>query len=188
VTTFIAASASSGWTAAAIATIVAAVVSAIVSLGTSWAAGVRKEQERRRSLYADAFAALVVYREFAYVIRRRRAPIPGREEIAGEERVRISEALRIAQKELAYFTAWIRSEAGGHLADCYEALVAETRRVAGGYMREAWNAAPLAEDSGMNISDIDFRPLSKLEEAYLDAVQTALSFWRVAMPWWKPAL
>jgi hypothetical protein len=172
----------SGWTTAAIATIVAALVSGAISLCTFWAGGVRKEQERRRALHADALAALVSYREFAYVIRRRRAPIPGHEEIAGEERVRISEALRGVQKEIAYFSAWVRSEANTELADSYATLVGQTRRVAGGYMRDAWNAEPLGDDTGMNIADIDFRPLTEYETAYMDAVQGSLGFWQVAFP------
>jgi hypothetical protein len=179
----LAANSQSGWTTAAIATIVAALVSGLVSLGTFWATGVRKEQERRRALYADALAVLVAYREFAYVIRRRRAPASGREEIAGDERIRISEALRGVQKELAYFTAWVRSESVADIPERYEALVNETRKVAGGYMRDAWNSKALDSDSGMNIADIDFRVLRGLETAYLDAVQKSLNFWQVAFPW-----
>lgn len=178
----LAAATDSGWTTAAIATIVAALVSAAISLCTFWASGVRKEQGRRRALYADAFAALVAYREFAYVIRRRRAPIPGHEEIAGDERVRISEALRAVQKELAYFNAWVKSESDADVPDRYEALVAQTRRIAGGHMRTAWNAEPLGDDTGMNIADIDFASLAEYEAAYLDAVQRSLGFWRVAIP------
>jgi hypothetical protein len=173
----------SGWTAAAIATIVAALVSGAISLCTFWATGVRREQERRRAFHAEALAALVSYREFAYVVRRRRAPVPGHEEIAGEERVRISEALREVQKELAYFGAWLRSESNTEIADRYETLVGQTRIVAGGYMREGWKAEPLGDDAGMNIADIDFASLGQYEVAYLDAVQDSLGFWQVALPW-----
>lgn len=179
------AAADSGWTTAAIATIVAALVSASISLCTFWASGVRKEQDRRRALYADALAALVAYREFAYVIRRRRAPIPGHETIAGEERVRISESLRAVQKELAYFNAWVKSESNVDVADRYQALIEQTRRIAGGYMRDAWNAEPLGDDPGMNIADISFAPLVEHEAAYLDAVHRSLGFWRVAIPWFS---
>lgn len=158
-------------------------VSGAISLCTFWATGVRREQKRRRGLHADALAALVSYREFAYVVRRRRAPVPGHEEIAGEERMRISEALREVQKELAYFGAWLRSESNTDLADRYETLVRQTRIVAGSYMREGWKAEPLGDDAGMNIADIDFASLAEHEAAYLAAVQDSLSFWRVAFPW-----
>ncbi len=170
----------SGWTTAAIATVVASLVSGSIALLTFWASGVRQERARRQQLYADALAVLVAYREFAYVIRRRRAPLPGHEEVAGEERVRISEALREVQKDLVYLKAWIKAERVDEVADRYEELVAHTRRIAGGYMREAWKADPLDNDSGMNIPDIDYEPLKTYERAYLDAVHRSLRFWRVA--------
>lgn len=170
----------SGLSTAAIATVVASVVSGTIALLTFWANGVRQERGRRQRLYADALAVLVAYREFAYVIRRRRTPLPGHEEVAGEERIRISEALREVQKDLVYLKAWIKSERVAEVADRYDELVAQTRRIAGGYMRDAWNADPLNSDPGMNIPDIDYKPLKKYEQAYLDAVQRSLRFWRVA--------
>lgn len=170
----------SGWTTAAIATIVASVVSGAIALLTFWANGVRQERGRRQGLYADALAVLVAYREFAFVIRRRRAASHGHEEIAGEERVRISEALRDVQKDLVYLKAWIKAEPATEVSDRYDELVAQTRRIAGGYMRDAWNADPLDSDSGMNIPDIDYRPLTEYEQAYLASVRRSLRFWRVA--------
>jgi len=176
------AAAQSNWLTAAIATIVAAAVSALVTLLTNWADGIRQEQARQRGLYADAFAVITAYREFAYVIRRRRPPVDPDDHIAADERVRISEGLRDIQKELAYFAAWIASEAVPRVARDYEALVSETRRLAGGYMRDAWKAPALDDDSGMNISDIDFSPLEPLEKAYLASAQEALGFWKIAFP------
>ncbi|MFN8160892.1 MAG: hypothetical protein U0R52_07605 [Solirubrobacterales bacterium] len=173
----------SGWTAAAIATIVAGGVSAIVALISLWITGVRQERSRRQQLYADALAAVVSYREFVYVIRRRAAPSPGHEEIAGEERVRISEALREVQRDIAYFSAWMRTEPSSEVSTRYDELVRETRRVAGSYMRDAWNAPPLDDDTGMNLPDIDCSSLERFETAYLEAVPRALRFWRVAFPW-----
>lgn len=172
----------SGWTTAAIATVVASVVSGVIALLTFWATAVRQERSRRQQLYADALAALVAYREFAYVIRRRRAAPPGQEQIAGEERVRISEALRGVQKDLAYFTSWIKAEPTSDVATKYDELVSQTRRIAGGYMRDAWNAEPLGDDGGMNIPDIDYTPLADYEQAYLEAARDSLGFWRVAFP------
>ncbi|MGH2965131.1 MAG: hypothetical protein ACRDMH_07095 [Solirubrobacterales bacterium] len=173
----------SGWTTAAIATIVAAAVSAIIALLTLWVNGVRKERSRRQQLYADALAAVAAYREFPYVIRRRRAPAPGHEEIAGEERVRISEALRQVQRDITSFSAWMKAEPTTDVSVKYDELVSETRRVAGGYMHEAWKADPLDNDAGMNIPGVDYSSLAQYETAYLDAVRGALTFWRIAFPW-----
>jgi hypothetical protein len=128
----------------------------------------------------------VAYREFAYVIRRRRAPIPEHKEIAGEERVRISEALREVQRDIAHSSAWIRTQPGSEIANKYVDLVAETRRIAGGYMHDAWNEDPLDTDAGMNIAGIDYTPLDDYETAYLDAVRDGLKFWQVAFPWLRP--
>lgn len=179
----LAAAQQSGWTTAAIATVVAAAVSGIVALLTFWAAGVRQERSRRQQLYADAFAALVSYREFPYVVRRRRAPAMDSDEIAAEERVRISEALREVQKDLAFATAWIELEGPTNLAAKFDELLNETRRLAGGYLRDAWNNAPVADDAGMNIGDVDYSSLGAYETAYLDAVRDALAFRRVAFSW-----
>lgn len=172
-----------GWTTAAIATVIAAGVSALIALLTLWVNGIRKERSRRQQLYADAYATVAAYREFPYVIRRRRAPTPGHDEIAGEERVRISEALREVQRDISSFSAWMKAEAVADVSSKYDELVAQTRRVAGGYMREAWNSDPLDNDSGMNIPGVDYSSLTQYETAYLDAVRTALSFWRIAVPW-----
>jgi hypothetical protein len=162
---------------------VVAAVSGAIALISLWVNGIRQERARRQRLYADALAALVAYREFAYVIRRRRAPVPGHEEIAGEERVRISEALREVQRDVEYHRAWIKTEPATAVATTYDALAKETRRVAGGYMHDAWQADPLDNDAGMNIPDIDYSPLAEYDTAYLNAVSRALTFWRVAFPW-----
>jgi hypothetical protein len=62
----------------------------------------------------------------------------------------------------------------------YDALVQQTRYIAGGYMRTAWNAPPLDNDAGMNITDIKYDELEPREAEYLDAMKSNLGFWRVA--------
>jgi hypothetical protein len=62
--------------------VVAAVIAAIVSLMTlSWNAR-RDRQDRHRKLFAEAFDACVLYREFPFIVRRRNA-----EDLASERRV-----------------------------------------------------------------------------------------------------
>jgi signal transduction histidine kinase len=87
-------------------------VAAVVSIGTAMAGvvtwfvnGVRAERARLQKLYADAYSAVVSYQEFPYVIRRRRAPTAGHEEIGGEERLRISDALHTVQQALNNYLA-----------------------------------------------------------------------------------
>lgn len=172
----------SGWSAAAIAAVVAALVSGAVSLTSLWINGVRAERSRRQQLYAEALAVIAAYKEFAYAVRRRRAPLPEKPEIAGDERVRLSEALRDVQRELAYYEAWLKGESHHELAKAYSALAAETRTVAGGYMRDAWKRPPLDNDPGMNIPDIDLSGLGSFEKAYVEEVGKALGFWNIAVP------
>jgi hypothetical protein len=152
--------------------LIAAGIAAVVSLATLWVGGLREAFDRRRGSYAQALAASVAYREFPYAIRRRRHDAPG------EERVRLSEALREIQRELAFHSAWIRLEGSAAAAEAYGALVRETRRVAGGYMQDAWKAPPAKSDSDMNIAGIDYGSLEPLERSYLDEVAKDPSWWR----------
>lgn len=161
----------------AAATLIAAVVAAVVSLFGLWLNGVRQERARRREAFAQALAAVVAYQEFPYAIRRRRHDQPG------EERIRLSEALRTVQKDLAFHMAWVDLEGSAETAERYRTLVAETRRVAGGYMHEAWNGQPTSEDSEMNITDIDYRELAEPKAAYLISVQNDLR-WAGRPPTW----
>jgi hypothetical protein len=156
----------------AAATLIAAAVAAVVSLFGLWLNGVRQERARRREIFAQALAAVVAYQEFPYAIRRRRNDQPG------EERVRLSEDLRVVQKELAFHLAWVELEGSAKTAGHYRALVAETRRVAGGYMRDAWNGEPTSEDSEMNITDIDYGTLEEPQAAYLASVRDDLRWGR----------
>jgi hypothetical protein len=78
----------------------------------------------------------------------------------------------------------MRTERSGRVAAEYRNLVAKTREIAGGYMREAWKAPPLEADSGMNIADIDYTALETFEESYIDAVKDELSWWNEIL-WWR---
>jgi hypothetical protein len=165
-----------------LATVIPLIALAVTTAGgvvTWWANGVRSERARLQALYADGYAAVVSYEEFPFVIRRRRAPLPGNEGIANDERVRIADALQAVQEKLSNYTAQIRAESTG-VSATYDALVHKTRLIAGSYMREAWKAPPLDNDAGMNISDINYHELEEPRAEYLDAMKDNLRFWRVA--------
>ncbi len=165
-----------------LATVIPLIALAVTTAGgvlTWWANGVRSERARLQALYADAYAAVVSYQEFPFMIRRRRAPLPGHEEIANDERVRISDALQAVQEKLSNYTAQIRTESP-EVSTKYDALVHETRVIAGSYMREAWKKPPLDNDAGMNIGDINYDELKQPQAEYLDAMKANLGFWRVA--------
>lgn len=167
---------------ASLATVVPLIVLAVTSIGgvlTWWANGVRSERARLQALYANAYAAVVSYQEFPFMIRRRRAPLPGQEQIANDERIRIADALQAVQERLSNYTAQIRAESTA-VSTKYDALVDKTRLIAGGYMRDAWEAPALDNDAGMNIGDIDYRELEQPQIDYLDAMKDNVQFWRVA--------
>lgn len=154
---------------------VAAIVgglTAMVALLGIWINGLRAERQRRREVYADALVTTFAYREFAYVVRRRRHDAPS------EERTRISESLREIQRDLSRHQALMKIERCRDVAAKYEHLVAKTREVAGGYMHEGWKAPAATNDAQMNIGDIDYSTLSAFEDAYLKAVANDLSAWR----------
>ncbi len=158
--------------------VIVAIIAGAVSLFTlatnTLVATARDQRNRRRETYASAFSAVTAYNEFPYVVRRRRG---GTAEVAADERVRISEDLRKVQEQLAYYEAWIKTESSD-VATAYETLVAETRRIAGRQIHEAWKIAPISSDEAMNMPDLGLAALKPSEDAYLTAVARHLSWWR----------
>jgi hypothetical protein len=154
----------------------AAVITALINVVLARRKSREEERGRQRTIFATAFAAYSSYKEFPYAIRRRRA------DRAAEERVRLSEALRTIQADIAYHQAWTTVESAA-VGAAYGRLIREVRRVAGAAMHEAWNAPPNRADDTMNIppQTVDLSALSPHETAYLEAVQAHL---RRLAPWW----
>lgn len=156
--------------------VLAALITATINVWLTRRKSREDERNRARSSFADAFAAYSAYKELPYAIRRRRADIPG------EERIRLSEALREIQANLAYHLAWtaIESKTAG---DAYADLIQQVRTTAGSAMREAWNTPPSDTDTAMNIppSVIDLSTLKPFETTYINAVQQHL---KKMAPWW----
>jgi hypothetical protein len=161
---------------APVAALIGAAVAAAINLLVLAAVGLREERRRRRNFYAAALDATLSYREFAYAIPRRRY------DALAEERVRLSEALRELQRDLARAESLMRVERAIKVAAAYRQLVAKTREVAGGCMREAWARDPITTDAEMNTgAGLDFSRLDEFETTYLDAVDQDLKwhrFWR----------
>ncbi|HTC59980.1 MAG TPA: hypothetical protein VK691_07650 [Solirubrobacteraceae bacterium] len=166
------------WT---IVPVIAGAVTAAFGLVTWFVNGVRTERTRLQKLYADAYSAVISYQEFPYAIRRRRAPSQEQEQLGNEERLRISTALHTVQESLNNYLAQISTKSQP-VYERYAKLVAETRRVAGTYMHEAWHAPPLDNDPGMNISVI-YSDLTEPQQKYLEAVKSDMTFWRIAIPY-----
>jgi hypothetical protein len=158
---------------APVAALIGAGVAAAINLLVLAAVGLREERRRRRDFYAAALEATLAYREFAYAIPRRR------DDARAEERVRISEALRSIQRDLARAHSLMQIERATKVATAYRALVDTTREVAGEYMREAWEREPVQHDHEMNIpGGLDFSKVEPFQKAYLNAVAEDLAWWR----------
>ena len=153
---------------------VAALIAAAASLFTLWVAGIRADRARRRELYAKALEVALAYREFPYVIRRRN------DEDLPAERVRISEALRAIQRDLALYESILRVERHRRVYVEYKNLIAKTRQIAGGYMREEWERPAITTDAEVNVpGGFDYTGLDTVEKAFMDATADALRWWQI---------
>src|SRR5574341_1480806 len=149
--------------------VVAALIASTVNL---WLAKRRTREEERarvRNTLAQAFEAYGRYKEFPYAVRRRRHDQPA------QERIRLSEALREIQAQLTYYRAWTMAE-DSIVGAAYAELLANTRKIAGGAIRQAWLDQPAVEDADMNISPeiVDLTMLKPFEDNYMAAVRAHL--------------
>jgi hypothetical protein len=132
--------------------------------------GRRAERERLRALYAGGWATIQAYKEMTFAIRRRNV------HDRAAERVRLSEALREIQRDLAYHEALIGHERSGQVATEYRTLVAKTREIAGAIIKRSWNEDPIGSDNEMHAPAIatELKGLEEFEERYLCAVTAAV--------------
>jgi hypothetical protein len=156
--------------------IIAAVITGCIAIVTMIVNGRRSRTDRQRAMFADAHGDVAAYSEYAYIVRRRR------HDKAEAERTRISNGLSAVQQRLIRHQALLRVEAP-RVARCYDALVAETRRVAGGAIKAGWDRPAITSDTGIHIPDVDLAPIRPFEDAYLQAVTDHLS----PLTWWLRA-
>ena len=158
-----------------VAAAVTATVTFLVAIATLWINGVRHDRARRRDLYAGALEATQAYREFAYAVPRRRCEPEHR----SEERVRITEALRAVQRDLARHQALLDVDRSAKVAAEYRQLVAVTRRVAGTLISRAWEADPITTDREVNVgAPLDFSEIEEQERHFLSAIAEDLRWYR----------
>ncbi|MHA3684955.1 hypothetical protein ACXR2W_11945 [Leucobacter sp. HY1908] len=133
------------------------------------------EKARLRQSFAEAFEAYADYKEFPYLVRRRRADQPS------EERARLTRELNAVQSRLSYFRAWMNLESPA-VGLAYSALLNEMRNVAGTAIKAAWNDEPADSDAGVVIPRkvIDLNSLVSFEDEYMQAAAERL---RKLTPW-----
>ena len=149
--------------------IVAAIVSAAVALMTFMLAGRRARLDRQRQLFAEAFEAVMEYREYPHIVRRRSPEEPA------AERRRISGDLSRVQAKLNSYSARLLVEAP-EVGKRYEELVAKTREIVGAKIREAWENEPVAADEKIHAPPYDLSRLDTPNNAYLQAVKHHLDW------------
>lgn len=126
----------------------------------------QKRLDGHAELLADAYAAVAAYKEFAFAVRRRDPAEPA------QERIRVSEAMRAVQQELTFHVAWVRGTSR-RVSGSYDALVGETRKVAGTALRDGWNNPAITTDAQMNMPEVAaaLAELTPYEREFLREVQ-----------------
>lgn len=150
-------------------TIVISILALGVSLATFFLAGRRTRLDRQRQVFADAFEAVMEYREYPFIVRRRSKDEPA------QERQRISADLSQVQAKLNSFKARLLVE-DPYVGERYAELVAATRRVAGPLITETWSTEPVAADAEVHNPGWDLSDLDTHDDAYLRAVADHLGW------------
>jgi hypothetical protein len=145
------------------AAIVAAIVAAAVSLTTFALSGRRARLDRQRQVFADAFEAIMDYREYPFIIRRRNPAEPE------NERQRLGGELSRVQARMNGYKARLLVEEP-KIGKLYKELVKQTRLQAGAHIKSAWDNDPVAVDKEMHAPKYDFSALDTHDSAYLRAV------------------
>ena len=182
-----AATAAPWWVAPAVIAAIVALAGLVVSLLVN---GRRSRVDRQRQAFGDAFGDIAAYREFPFVVRRRRHDEPE------AERARISSELGAVQQRLNHHRATLQVE-NRRVAAAYAALVEVTRQIAGAEIRKAWDVAPITDDTQVHVT-IDLSGIDAAEARYLlevrdhlaltPAVLRRLARWCLAAPARKVAL
>ena len=158
------ASSSPGWFTSAI---LAALVSAAVALVTVAWNGRRNRLDRQRQLFAEALGAVMAYREYVFIVRRR-------PDDDAQTRHSITSELSQVQAQLNTFRGQLLVEAP-RVGRRYMELVDATRSTVGMLIHAAWDTPPITSDSAVHAPDVDYRPLAPYDEGYLTAVTDHLS-------------
>lgn len=165
------------WVAPAV---IAAAITGAIAVATLLINGRRARIDRQRVLFGEVLGNLAAYREFVYIVRRRRHDEPE------AERIRISTELSAVQAKLNKHAAVLKVEAP-RVALAYDELLRITRQIAGGAIRDGWNTEPITEDTSIHV-DVDLTPIDTRERTYLLEVGDHLSAApAVVRRWWRSA-
>lgn len=151
------------------AILIAAAVSACVALLGIWQGARTARQDRQRRLFGEALAAVMEYREYPYIVRRR---------TSDKERSDISRALSGVQGSLNRYVAILTIESRP-VGKAYALLVERTRAVAGPLIAEGWDRRPRTASADMRVGDVDLSELEPVTQAFIRAGRQHLRLLRV---------
>jgi hypothetical protein len=156
-----------------------AFVALVVSLATFVVAGRRARLDRQRQVFADAFEAVMEYREFPFMVRRRN---PTRRD---EERTRLTSELSRVQARMNSYKARLLIE-DPFIGRLYGELVRQTRLHAGAHIKAAWDNEPVTFDEDVHAPRYDFSALDKYDNEYLRSVADHVSSLPKSVArWWR---
>ena len=150
------------------AILIAAAVSAAVALVGIWQSACSARQDRQRRLFGEALAAVMDYREFPFIVRRRTS-----DEQSGE----ISRELSKVQGALNRYSAILAVESET-VGAAYASLVEQTRAVAGALIAQGWNQPVRERASDMRVGDVDLSELEPATDAFIRATRKHLAMFR----------
>lgn len=150
------------------AILIAAAVSAAVALVGIWQSARSARQDSQRRLFGEALAAVMDYREFPYIIRRRAS-----DEQSGE----ISRELSRVQGALNRYSAILAVESQT-VGAAYAFLVEQTRAIAGSLIAQGWNRPVRERASDMRVGDVDLSELDPITEEFIQATRKHLAILR----------
>ncbi len=124
-----------------------------------------------RQRFGDALGDVQRWLEVPYRVRRRASGDQARHALAAE--------IGSLQEALAFHSAWLQVEDKA-VAAAYGALLRRAKDEVGIHIQNAWLAAPIDEDAGMNLSDFVMSvDVSEETNAYLAAVRRRTAVWRI---------
>lgn len=146
--------------------LIAALVAALISLIGYWQNARSTRRDRQCRLFGEAYGAVMEYREYPFIVRRRSSDAE-----LGEIVSRLSKVQSQLNKFIGILT--IESKPVG---DSYADLVQETRRIAGAQIASGWDLPVRLPGSSMSVTDVDLSELKPADEKFIKAVQNHLAF------------
>ena len=146
------------------AILIAAAVSSAVALLGIWQTARTARQDRQRRLFGEALAAVMEYREYPFIVRRR---------TSDAERGEISRELSKIQAALNRYSGMLAAESKS-VGAAYALLVEQIRTVAGPLIADGWNQSVRTHAAAVYIDDVDMSALDPATGSFIQATSKHL--------------